>query len=552
MNSKILKLLPVFIIFPIFFACNSKSPKQNNRIVIGISSDVQTFNTLFAFSLNEGTITELLYPSLVDFKWNDAKGDLDPFPMIAEKWQWAEDSSFIKFNLRNDILWSDGQKLTTEDIVFSFDVFSDPKVQSRLYGSFDQFFINEEGHIDLGKTFKIISPFEIEIAFPEKSVPDLIEFALPIIPKHVFEKTEREKLAEYEMNFTPVSSGAFKLKKWDKNQSITLTADSNSFLFHEGQVSELIFKVIPDYTSKILQLKKGEIDFVEQVKVEDIDELKIENQLEIKSIVGREYDYVGWNNIDPGSFSSGKPKSNKFFGSSNVRKALTMAINRQEILDEYLQGIGELAVTPVSPVFKSSFDKELNPYEYSPDESKKLLASEGWIDKDNDGVLEKGNQEFRFTLYYPVGNPLREYAAVVIKNNLKSVGIEVNTEKMEMGTFIDNLYEKKLDAWMAAWYIPIPMELKAYWYSDPEITPLNFGGYTSTEVDKILDNLETKINDETKKELVKKFQEVIHMDEPVSFMYWTPNIVVYNKKIKNLNINAFSVVGRCWEWTLDE
>jgi peptide/nickel transport system substrate-binding protein len=552
MHSKTTKLFLLPFIFLLIISCTSKHSQQNNRIVIGIADDVQTFNTLFVFSVNEGAITDLFYPSLVDFKWNDENGDIDAYPMIAESWNWSDDSSSIKFNLRKDVLWSDGEKLTTEDIVFSFDVFSDPKVQSRLFGTFDQFFCDADNHIDIQKTFKIISPFEIEVSFPKTSVPDLIEFALPVIPKHFYGNVEREKLSESEKNFSPVSSGAFKLKKWEKNQYITLEADSNSFLFRDGQVAELSFKVIPDYTSRILQLKKGEIDFLEKIKVEDIDELKNEDQLVVVPVTGREYDYIGWNNIDPAELSKGRIKSNKFFGSSNIRKALSMAINRKEILEEYLMGVGELSSSPVSSVFKSVFNKEVKPYDYNPAEAKRLLALEGWNDVDGDGILEKGNAEFKFTLYYPVGNPLREYASTVIKNNLKSVGIDVTTEKMELGTFIDELYQKKLSSWMAAWYIPVPLELKAYWYSDPNVTPLNFISYKNPEVDKILDKLETRINAEEKIHLIKNFQRIIHEEEPVTFLYWTPNITIHNKRIKNLSINPFTVVGRCWEWTIEQ
>jgi peptide/nickel transport system substrate-binding protein len=228
-----------------------------------------------------------------------------------------------------------------------------------------------------------------------------------------------------------------------------------------------------------------------------------------------------------------------------------MAVNRKEILDEYLLGQGTLAATPISPIFKSSFNEDVKPYDYNPDEAKLILNAEGWKDENKNGILEKGNTEFKFTLYYPVGNPLRDYAAVIIKNNLKAVGIEVTTEKMELGAFIDNLYEKKLDAWIAGFGVPIPLDLKPYWYSDPNIGFLNFSSYQNEEVDNILDQLEADIADEIKNEKVKKFQEIIHYDEPVTFLYWTPNIIVYNKKITNLNITPFGVLVHCWEWKIN-
>ena len=551
MNNKTINLLLLSLLSLIIIGCDSKQSTTNNRIVIGISADVQTFNSLFAFSYEESTIADLLYPGLLDFKWNEEKGELDPYPMIAESWQWAEDSSLIKFTLRDDILWSDGKKLTASDVVFSYDIFSDPDVQSRLYGIFNQLFTESDGHVDIEKTFNIISPYEFEMHFPENSIPDLVKIVVPVIAEHVFKNVSRDQLANHESNFAPVSSGAFKLKKWERNQSIILEADSSSFLFRQGQVSEMIFKIVPDYTSRMLQVKKGEIDLVELVKVEEVEELKKEEQLVVFPLFGREYDYIGWNNIDPESISGGKVKQNKFFGSINVRKALSMAINKKEILEEYLQGLGELAASSVSPIFKSSYNNEVKPYEYNPDEAKKLLALEGWKDEDRNGILEKGKEEFKFKMYYPVGNPLREYAAVVIKNNLKSVGIEMIPEKMELGTFIDKLYERKLDSWVAGFGVPIPLELKPYWYSDPNIGFLNFSSYQNAETDKILDRLETKLSIERKNELIKEFQKIIHQDEPVTFLYWTPNIIVYSNRIKNLTITPYGVVVHCWEWTLN-
>ncbi len=305
---------------------------------------------------------------------------------------------------------------------------------------------------------------------------------------------------------------------------------------------------MPDYTSRILQLKKGDIDLLELVKVEDMQELKAEKSLTVVSSIGREYDYIGWNNVDPNEPS----KPHKLFESSNIRKALTMAINRKEILEEYLFGQGELAASPVSPIFKSAFNDEVTPYEFNPDEAKKLLFLEGWKDENRNGILEKGNEEFKFQMYYPVGNPLREFAAIVVKNNLKAVGVEVTLEKMEQGTFINNLYERKYDSWMAGFGVPIPLDLKPYWYSDPNIGFLNFSSYRNDETDKILNQLETKLSNEIKSDLIKKIQEIIHRDEPVTFLYWTPNIIVYNTRIKNLKITPYGVLVHCWEWTLNE
>ncbi len=546
------KSLFILFLISLLFSCSNEKLSPN-RIVIGIPADVQTFNPLFAYSVDEGSITELLYLSLVDFKWNAEAGDLDAYPMIAKSWEWSDDSSSVTFYLRDDVKWSDGEPLTAEDVVFSLDLYSDPAVNSRLYGIFDDLFTDEENHIDVEKTFDVKSPYVLQINFKPGSSPQLIDVVHPIIPKHIFGKINRNDLSTAEENFNPVCSGAFVLKKWNRNQSITLSANKNSFLYNPDNVQELVFKVIPDYKSRLTQLKKGEIDLMELIRTEDIDEVKSSGNINIKTIDGREYDYIGWNNIDPEVYSQSKGITpHKLFGSRKVRLALTHAINRKEILEEYLYNYGELAVSPVSSIFKYYYNSEIKPYEYNPDKARELLKQEGWFDSNNNGVIDKDGVEFTFTLTYPAGNPLREYASTIVKNNLKAVGIDMNVQMLELGAFLDKLGAKSMDAWMIAWYIPLPLEVKPYWYSDLDNTPLNFVSYQSKKADAIMDALEKNISKEKKRELYYEFQRIIHEDEPVTFMYWKSDIVGINKRVENINITPLGAVTHCWEWSVKQ
>jgi peptide/nickel transport system substrate-binding protein len=374
----------------------------------------------------------------------------------------------------------------------------------------------------------------------------------PIIPKHIYKKISREKISTSEINFNPVSNGAYKLKRWERNQLVILEADKKSFLYKEGMIDEVIFKIVPDYNSRLTQLQKDEIDFCELIKPVDVKDLRKVETLKIQTVKGREYDYLGLSNIDLKSYADNKTiRNNKLFGSPKVREALAYAIDRKEILTEYLNNFGELAITPVSQIFKKYFDSDLKPMDYNPELAKKILADEGWRDKDNNGIIEKNNLEFRFTLNIPTGNPLREFAGTIIKNNLKAVGIEMNLERLELGAFLDNLYDKKFNAWMASWYIQVPLELKAFWYSDLRNTPLNFPGYQNKNVDNLIDELNTRLTLEEKVKNYKIFQEIIYKDQPVIFLYWMDNIVVFNKRLKNLTIDPFGALQKLWEWRLD-
>jgi peptide/nickel transport system substrate-binding protein len=123
---------------------------------------------------------------------------------------------------------------------------------------------------------------------------------------------------------------------------------------------------------------------------------------------------------------------------------------------------------------------------------------------------------------------------------------------MEMGVFRDNLINKRIDSWMASWFVPVPIELKPYWYSELEQTPMNLVGYQNKEIDELLDKMGDKMPEEKLDQLYYKFQKIIHNDEPVTFLYWMDDIVGYNKRIRNIDINPLGVIQKCWNWSISE
>ena len=430
-------------------------------------------------------------------------------------------------------------------------MYSDPEVNSKFFGSYDNLFTEKNQHIDLKKSFEIISPTKIRINFKPSSKPSLFDIDMPILPKHTFSKIPRKDLSTANIEKDIVTNGPYTLSSWKRNEAIILTAVKNSFLYNDDIVKELIFKIIPDENSILTQLKKGEIDLIEDVSTEAIADLKKNDHIKIVARRGRDYDYIGWNNIDPELYSKSKAiNPNKFFGSSNVRKALSYAINSEEILKEYLQGFGQLSFGPVSPIFKNYYNPKLKPYEYNPSKAKEILASEGWLDRNQNGIIEKSKLEFSFKLFIGSGNPRRTFAATVVKNDLKAVGIDVTIESMEMSAFINKLFEHELDAFMAGWTIPLPIDLQPFWHSDFNRSPFNLSGFSNTEVDKILNALEVEKSREKKVILYKKIQELLHENEPVTFLYWLDVKTAFNSRIENITINPLGAIQQCWNWRI--
>lgn len=550
MNIKRISFLILFLLIAFLSSCNKENSSNSNRVIIGISSDIESTNPLFAFTPNEGNISELLYLSLVQFDWDKQKGELIPKPMLAKDWYWNADSSSITLDLRNDVYWSDGVQFTANDVVYSFDVYSDPVVQSSLYGTFKNFYTDTSLHIDINKTFTVESPFKIKINFKKGSIPNFVDIGLPLIPEHVFKNVDRKNLITTEKDMKPVTDGPFYLSNWEKNQAIILKANKKSFLHKSSGLSELIFKVVPDYSSRIMQLKRDEIDLTEDIEAGDVAQLKNISSLIISPIDGRDYDYAAWNNIDPDAYKRNKIIPNKIFGDEKVREAFTYAINRQEIVHDFLNDLGQVASGPVSPIFKNALDTLLKPLPYDPDEAKRILAADGWKDVNQDGVLEKGNQKLSFTFYIPSGNPRRKYAATIIKNDLRKIGVDIKIESLEPQVFFQRMFAHELNAWMAGWSVPIPLDLKSPWYSDLKNTPLNVYGYQSKAADALLNLIGHEKSSQQRDQLYKKFQELIYKDNPVTFLYWVDNIVAYNRRIKNISITPLGAVEHCWNWSI--
>jgi peptide/nickel transport system substrate-binding protein len=541
-----------FLVFIILILQGCETEQKKSAVIVGIASDPESLNPLYSFSVYEVAVTEVLYPSLMQHQWDKDKGRMLTTPLLAESWEWAADSAYIRIKLRKDILWSDGKSMTADDVTFSFELFSDPLVQSRLYSYFKNF-ETDDGLKILPGAFDVEDQYTLRILFKPEAVPTINDLDVPVLPAHIYGGLKRDDIIYAEKDISPVTCGPYKLKSWNRGQSVILEKNSDSFLVDDNTPDEIIFRVIPDYNSRLTQLSSGEIDLMEDIRIDDVEKLTNRKHLAIDFVKGREYDYIGWNNIDPVKYAgNGKIVPNKFFGQPEIRRALTYSVNRQEMVNDYLLNYGEIAFSPVSPIFKDALNRDIIPLEYNPSAAREILKANNWEDRNRNGTIDKQGTEFSFVLNIPSGNPRREFAALVIRNNLKLVGIDARIEPLEPSVFFEKLFNKELNAWIAGWSVPIPPDLKPYWYSDLKSAPFNVMSFRNSEADLLLNSIDTEKNNDRRNVLLWQLQQVIYSDNPVTFLYWVDNIVAYNSRIKNVNISPLGAVHNLWEWKLNE
>jgi peptide/nickel transport system substrate-binding protein len=288
------------------------------------------------------------------------------------------------------------------------------------------------------------------------------------------------------------------------------------------------------------------------INPKDIKELAQSSpSIEIKPVKNRYFDSIVWLNIDGETWrKSGKVVPNALFGDKVVRQALTLAIDRQSIIDGFMgPDHATIVNTSLSPAYREIADTSLDPYRYDPQKATALLRSAGWA-PGPDGILQKNGKKFSFELAAPVGNPRRNYAATIVQQNLREVGIECRLKFDESLIFNKNQNEFRYDAalsGMAAETLPFQLII---WGSDFAHRPFNSSAFQNKELDTIIAELSTPLTPGRNLALWKSYQKILHDEQPRSFLYYYDELEGFNHRIKNSDVNLIATLYNAWEWSV--
>jgi peptide/nickel transport system substrate-binding protein len=539
-----------------FLGCGKTNEEKSGTasrpvVCIAIQGDVDSFNPLFAEDVTAGEINDLIYPSLVTSEFDVVSGELTYGPLLARSWDFTNEGCDVVFHLQPDARWSDGQPVTAGDVQFSFELYGDPEVASVRQASVDNL-RRTGGKLDIRKSVEVRDDSTVVFHFIRAFPGQLFDAGLPILPAHLLGKLPRKDLRAGPLNKSPVGFGPFALSRWTALQEIVLSSNPSSVTPYPARLAQIVFRVIPEYRTRLSQLASGEVDLVSGVRPEDAEKVARETpEVEVISIPGRDYDFLGWNNVEtevrPGA-SKGTIRPHRLFGSRNVRRALTMAINREELVNAYLGKHGRVAFGGISPLFRWAYHDTLAPLPFDPVQAKALLEKEGWKDSDGDGILDRNGVRFSFGLKVPAGNQLRTVVATAVQQQLKQVKIDMRIEPVESSTFWQEVTARKYDAWLAGFSVPLQMQLDDLWRSDIAKYPFNLTGFRNARVDGILAEAKSLKVETDGAPLWKEFQEIIADEQPCTFLFWINNIVAVNRRVLGTRIGVLGTTHRAWEW----
>jgi peptide/nickel transport system substrate-binding protein len=549
-------LLLLTILFTL--SCSTRKDTASLRtetVVIGIANDFDHLNPLLIqFSISR-EVCMLLYPKLVQAEYDSASGDVRFLPMLATQWEFSPDGKRATFYLRRDAKWEDGVPITSADLKFSYRLYATPAVASTRQHYVSDLVRDKNGEIDFENAIQTPNDTTLILNFQNPLAPNIVLdhfYDLMPIAKHRFESIEPKMLRAKSAELPIVSAGAFRVEKWERQHELVLVRNERSILPYPAKLKRLIFRVIPDYTTRLTAFKSGEIDVMMGsggIAPKDAQEIeRTDSNKKIHAIQNRLFDSVVWLCVDGEAYRKRKElKPHVLFGDKRVRQALTFAINREAIVEGYIgEGKATIVNTSLSPAYKKLLNPMLHDYAYNPEKALSLLKEAGWR-KGNDGFLQKEGMRFSFTLAMPKGNDRRAYAGTIIQQNLREIGIDCKLETLEMALFNQRQNEYRLDAALSGLSAEtLPFQL-VIWAED---SPFNSSVFRHARLSQVIEELAKPQPPEKEVALWHEYQAIQHDEQPRTFLYYYDEFEGFHSRIKNVKVSMLAILFNAHEWEL--
>ena len=436
-------------------ACNPTKLKTNAaqvpQLVTSILSDPKTFNA--ALSSESPNIFGYTYEGLLT--QNPIDGKIEG--VLAQSWEISPDKTKITFTMREGLKWSDGQPLTVDDVVFTYnDIYLNENIPTDTR---DVLRVGKDRKLP---TVKKIDNRRVEFSVPEPFRPFLLNTGASILPAHILEKSVKTKNKDGKLEFlskwgvdTPpqelIVNGPYKLERYDTSQRVIFRR--NPYYWRKDAqgkpqpyIERIVWQIVESTDTSLLQFRSGDLDTI-GVSPDYFSLLKVqEKQGNFRIYNGgpsSSTSFISFN-LNKGKRKNQPlvdPIKSKWFNNVQFRQAVAYAIDRQTMLNNTFRGLGTPQDSPISvqsPYFLSP-EQGLKVYKYNPDKAKELLIKAGFKYNEKNLLVDDQGNEVRFALLTNAGNKIRESMGSQIKQDLSKIGIQVDFTPLAWNTFIDKL-----------------------------------------------------------------------------------------------------------------
>ena len=476
---------------------------------LSASSNPARLNPLIATDSASSSIAGFLFNSLVkyDETGQNIIGDL------AKSYRFISPTE-IEFKLRHDVKWHDGKVFNAYDVLFTYELIKSPDTITPYASDFRVI-----------QSVKVLDPYTLRVKYEKPYFKALEIWMMGIVPKHIL---SREKdIMGSKFNTAPIGTGPYILKKLEFSKQIVLEANP-SYFEHRPKIDKIIFHVISDPMTRFLMLKS------EQIDVDALEPMQYERQLDkgfhkqfsTLELPSHSYTYLGFN------------LRLKKFQDPRVREALSLAIDREALIDVLFLKHGKVCTGPFLPGSKG-FNDTLKAPKRNLARAKELLRVAGYTE----------TNPLEFEIATSNSNAIRPYAAEILQRQLLDIGVKVNLRVMEWQAFLNTVVApRKFDSVLLGWSLSLTPDPYALWHSDSDVPGgFNLVGYHSKRTDKLIEQMEGSTEAEKIAFLQRQIFAEIVKDNPYLFLVVPNEINVYTRSIKGIK----PTINGIWEDYID-
>ena len=443
-------------------------------------------------------------------------------PEIAEEMNWLDEQT-LEIKLREGVMFHDGTAMTADDVVYTFErVIMDNMIEF------------PEPHTSPRKG--LIAPLESIEKVDDNTVVMHFSAAWPpafqmIVHQQIVPKGYLEEVGTEGFINNPIGTGPFKFVSAQPGLVEVVMERYDDYyggapdLGEVGPacVSTVIFRTIPEASTRVAALLAGEVDIIQSVPPELVDTLAQTPGIQVKTAPGTRPKWMEMNiNKAP-------------FDDVRVRQAMNYAVDKQLIIDEIYGGRAVALPGPLSP-FNNFVNKSLEPYPYDPDKALALLAEAGWTDTNEDGILDKNGQPFSFTL--DTTESLRTLTEAVA-GQFRAIGIDPSVRLWEYGVVKPQLLAGEriayLDDWGDSAFDPVG-HFEAKWHGFEEGSSYgrgNFSGYDNEHVNELIKMGETTPDTAERQTIYDEAQEIVYEEAPAVFLILPEEAEAASERVQN-------------------
>lgn len=426
----------------------------------------------------------------------------DPQPVLAERWEHSEDYREWIFFLRKDVKWHDGVPVTAHDIKFTLDLRQHPAISTGVAAR---------------SSVEVLDDFTFKVTY--KKPTDGLDWWPVYYPKHLLEGLDPKEFWNWEFWVQPVGNGPYRYVRHVPKTMVEVEANPDYYR-DKPRIERVVLKF--SGTNQLTELLSGNVDALTYVNPIDVLKLKDDPRFRVYYKMWSEFLFaIFWNHNNP------------LFNDPNIRKALTLAINRRELA----QVINYPKDIPIFDVIftRRQFQRgELpEPLPYDPEWANKLLEEAGWRDTNSDGIRERDGQEFSFTIILRQGGEM-EKGVIYIQDQLRHVGIRMEVQPLDRSLFHKRIRLGDFEAAIGRFDNSPVGDIQGYRLFIDEDSPI---GYRNLEVVELLTTAQNTMEPNDVDRIYREIMPIFQADLPLTFLFPQVTTHVVHRRIKGLSSN---------------